>query len=226
MKAILAVSLLVVGVTGAGVVAVAAWPDGPNAGSAAEGPETGSPAVSDTDEAHTHVHARDYAALWAAASPEERAGAARLAADVEAGTAKYKDSTVAAADGYGPNPNGGPNASHWPSRAAARDQKILDPSRPESLMYWTAPDGHKVLVGAVFKVFAGQQAPTPGGDLTMWHVHQSTGTKCYPAEDDSCHGMQMLHVFFFDGVVDPFTENWAAAAGGRAAFRRAMHAMA
>jgi hypothetical protein len=235
MKSTVAIALSIAALAGVGVTAATAGNDaGGNAAPAVTSParepatamDTEPPAT-DSDAAHAHVHARDYAAAWAAATPEERAGATALVESVEAGTAKYADSTVAAADGYGPNPNGGPAASHWPSRAAARDGRILDPSRPESLMYWTAPDGNKMLVGAVFKVFPRQPAaPTPGGDLTMWHVHEAPGTKCYPAEDETCQGMQMLHVFFFDGVVDPFTESWAAAAGGRDAFLRAMRAMA
>lgn len=194
-------------------------PDAPNA----KGTD---PAATEGDAAHAHIHRRDYAAVWEAATPEEQAGATALVEAVKAGTAEYADPNVAAADGYAPNPSGGPNASHWPSRAAARDQRILDPGRPESLMYWTAPDGRKVLVGAVFKAFPLQPAPIPGGDLTMWHVHESRGAKCYPAEDDACEGTKMLHVFFFDGVVDPFMENWAAAGGGRDAFVLAMRAVA
>jgi hypothetical protein len=199
-----------------------AHPD-PPAAMDAEGTEL---PPTESEAAHAHAHRRDYAAVWAAASAEEQADARALVEQVKAGTAKYADTDVAAADGYRPNPNSGPDASHWPSRAAARDGRVLDPARPESLMYWTASDGRKVLVGAVFKAFPSQQAPTPGGDLTMWHVHESTTTKCYPAEDDTCEGTKMLHVFFFDGVVDPFTENWAAAAGGRDAFVEAMHGLA
>jgi hypothetical protein len=199
-----------------------ARPDAPTAMDA-EGPDL--PAT-ESEAAHAHAHRRDYATVREAATSEEQAGARALVEQVKAGTAEYVDTDLAAADGYRPNPNGGPDASHWPSRAATRDGRVLDPARPESLMYWTARDGRKVLVGAVFKAFPSQQAPTPGGDLTMWHVHESRGTKCYPAEDDTCDGTKMLHVFFFDGVVDPFTENWAAAAGGREAFIHAMRALA
>jgi hypothetical protein len=180
--------------------------------------------AADDDAAHRHGTMRDYDALWAAATPEERAGATALVEATKAATAKYADYDVARAAGYRPNPQGGPNATHHPGIGLVRDGRVLDPDAPESLMYWTAPNGEKVLVGAVYKAGPREDAPAPGGDLTAWHTHVDDHTRCYPAQDPGCpqHGMKMLHVFFFDGVHDPFTENMLAAAGGRRAFARAM----
>lgn len=173
-----------------------------------------------------HSHTRDYAALWAAATPEQRTGATALVDAVRAGIAPYANADAARAAGYAPNQRGGPNATHWPDRAAFRDGRTLDPTRPESLVYWTLPDGRKVLLGAMFKVAPGQTAPAPGGDLTMWHVHPAPGEMCHPAEDDGCGGTQMLHVYTFTGVVDPFAESPVAAAGGRQAFAADVRATA
>jgi hypothetical protein len=187
------------------------------------------PVAGDDDMAMSgtgHVHSRDVDALRAAATPAQRAAATALTDRVKAGIAPYADPAAATAAGYRPNPRGGPNATHWPSATAWRDGRVLDPSHPESLVYWTLPDGRKVLLGAMFKVAPGQEAPAPGGDLTMWHVHPAPGQMCHPAEDAGCSGTQMLHVYVFDGVVDPFAENPVAAAGGHRAFTADLRAIA
>lgn len=160
----------------------------------------------------------------AAATPAQRAAAVQLVAATKAATAKYADYDAGRAAGYRPNPNGGPNATHHPNPALMRDGKALDPSAPESLMYWTARDGSKVLVGAVYKTRPSENAPTPGGDLTMWHTHTASGSMCHPGVEAGCpqNTGKMLHVFFFPGARDPFAENMIAAAGGRQAFRTAM----
>jgi hypothetical protein len=92
-------------------------------------------------------------------------------------------------------------------------------------MFWTAPDGRKVLVAAVFKAAPSEAAPAPGGALTAWHTHAG-GEKCLPAQDAECpqHSMKMLHVFVFDGVDDPFAETMVTAAGGRRSFIADMRA--
>lgn len=170
-----------------------------------------------------HGHVRDYDALWEAASPEERAAATRLVADTKAATVKYADVDEALRAGYRPNPLGGKEATHYPNRSLLRDGKVLDPMAPESLMYWTAADGDKVLVGAVYKAAPAEYAPAPGGALTAWHTH-AAGNRCYPGLDSDCpdNTTKMLHVFFFDSVHDPFTESMVAAAGGRQRFADAM----
>ena len=174
-------------------------------------------------QARGHDHIRNYDALWEAASPEERAAATRLVADTKAATLKYADVDEASRAGYRPNRLGPEDATHYPNQSLMRDGKVLDPMAPESLMYWTAPDGDKVLVGVVYKAAPSEHAPAPGGALTAWHTHAS-GKKCYPGLDADCphNTTKMLHVFFFDGVDDPFTESMAAAAGGRQKFADAM----
>jgi hypothetical protein len=166
---------------------------------------------------------RDYEALWDDASAKERAAATKLVDDTRAATLKYADYEEASRAGYRPNARAGPRATHHPNPSLMRDGKVLDPSAPESLMYWTAPDGRKVLVGAVYKAGPTEEAPAPGGELTAWHTHAG-GTMCHPALEEDCPDdtMRMLHVFFFDGVQDPFAETMARAAGGRDAFARAM----
>ena len=165
---------------------------------------------------------RDYESLWEAASDDERSAAMTLVADSKAATAIYTGYEQALDAGYRPIPRGGDRATHHPNPALMRDGKVLDPGAPESLVYWTAPEGRKVLVGVVYKAAPKEVAPAPGGELTTWHTHAG-GQTCHPAIDDDCpdDGVKMLHVFFFEGVQDPFASSMAAAAGGRAAFARA-----
>jgi hypothetical protein len=182
-------------------------------------------APDDSDAGHDATKERDYAAVWAAATPEQRAAATKLVADTKVATAKYADIDAALAAGYQPNPNSGKTPTHFPKQSLMREGNALDPNAPESLMYWTAPDGHKVLVAAVFKTRATETAPTPGGLITRWHTH-ATGTLCHPATDPGCpqDTGKMLHVFIFPNVHDPFAENPIAAAGGRAQFVNDMRA--
>jgi len=182
-------------------------------GSAAAGPATGATGGG-------HAHARDYEAIWSAASAQERAGATALLEATRAGIGRFRDVDVARAEGYAPHVDR-PDATHYANPRYSRDGVVLDPEHPESLVYRTTRDGRKALMAALFKAHPGQAAPAPGGELTMWHVHPGVGQRCYPAEDTSCPDRtRMLHVYVFDGAVDPFTESMVAAAGGRAALRR------
>lgn len=50
------------------------------------------------------------------------------------------------------------------------DGKTLDPSRPESLMFYRTDLG-MTLVGIMYMMPPGQHGPQPGGRLTQWHYH-------------------------------------------------------
>lgn len=204
----------VVGVASATIVALGAADVGADVGADDRPPPAVAKATSAPPPAGNHDHvSRDYSALWDAATPEERAGATRLVDETRVGIERYRDVEVALADGYAPRLDR-PRATHFPSATARADGAVLDPTRPESLVYRTLPDGRKVLLGALFRVGAGEEAPAPGGPLSAWHSHPSRGKRCYPATDPGCSGgAQMLHVYVFGGVVDPFAESPAAAAG-------------
>jgi hypothetical protein len=147
----------------------------------------------------------------------------RLVADTKAATVKYADVDEALRAGYRPNRRSGEEVTHYPNQSLMRDGKLLDPTAPESREYWTATDGDKVLVGVVYKAAPTEHAPAPGGALTTWHTH-AAGNKCYRGSDSDCpdNTTKMLHVFFFDGVHDPFTESMVGAAGGRHRFADTM----
>lgn len=62
---------------------------------------------------------------------------------------------------------------HANNQAYEHDGRVLDPERPETLVYAVAPDGRTVLLGALFAMpSAGEPGPTVGGPLTVWHAHE------------------------------------------------------
>jgi hypothetical protein len=61
------------------------------------------------------------------------------------------------------------------------DDVILDPDKPESLVFDTKPDGTKTLAAAMYMLKPGTplaDVPNIGGKLMQWHTHQNL---CYNA---------------------------------------------
>ena len=99
--------------------------------------------------------------------------ATELLLATRAALARYADPAVAAADGYHVNGLAGIDF-HAGNPSYEHDDLILDPARPETLVYAVAPDGRPVLMGAMFLMpKIGQPGPTVGGPLTVWHAHQN-----------------------------------------------------
>lgn len=133
--------------------------------------------------------------------------AARLLRTTEAAVAQYADVDVARAAGFRPNPNQLGALVHYPNFANRRDSAVLDPERPEGLVYYRTPAGELRLVGALYTAGAGALPPSPGGDLTRWHSH-TPGCE-HPAEVPACADqvrLYMLHVWLVDRVVNPFAD--------------------
>ncbi len=126
------------------------------------------------------------------ATPDEQANAARLLADVKAGIAKYASLQAALADGYESKKSFGPEVrtAHFRNKAFVTDDRILDPKRPEGLVYMHTPEGRTVLLGAFFVAPRGQ-GPRPGGPLTEWHTHNERGHS------------EMMHVWIVVDKPDP-----------------------
>ena len=106
-------------------------------------------------------------------TPAQQEAAARLVAETRAGIAKYQNIEVALADGY--RASTAPNAPtvHYENPAYAHDGLILDPDRPEDLVYANTSHG-PVLLGAMYMMpKAGEPGPDIGGSLTRWHVHEN-----------------------------------------------------
>jgi hypothetical protein len=103
---------------------------------------------------------------------QERA-AADLAARTRAALRRYTDIHAALAAGYRPSLLRTGYSVHLENKANDRDGRVLDPDRPEMLMYAIA-DGRATLLSAVFTMpRAGQAGPDPGGPLTRWHSHNA-----------------------------------------------------
>ena len=151
--------------------------------------------------AESHSHAAEHAGSLDAEASE-------LLESVKKTAAKYEDSEAARADGFVPNPDARGLAVHWRNRDYIQDDAILDPERPEGLVYLTR-DGSERLVGVFFKAPRGVDPPNPGG--IVWHTHMP-GCDMH---DDSCFAGHMIHVWTADGVVDPFADNLRQALGGR-----------
>jgi hypothetical protein len=56
----------------------------------------------------------------------------------------------------------------------AKDKVVLDPTRPESLVYWWPKRGAPVLVGFMYRAPLGKP-PAFGGKLLAWHSHTENG---------------------------------------------------
>jgi hypothetical protein len=71
---------------------------------------------------------------------------------------------------------------HYRSARYDNDDRVLDPERPEALVYW-APEGiQPVLVGFMFRASALRPAPDPHrvGPLLSWHAHAACDAHAEP----------------------------------------------
>jgi hypothetical protein len=159
------------------------------------------------------------------ATPEEVRAADDLFAATAAALGKYEDIDVAADAGYNVSGLAGIDF-HADNPAYDDDGHILDPERPETLVYAVAASGQPVLLGAMFKMDGvGDAGPAVAGPLTVWHAHDHI---CFTAPFTiagltSPYGLcplgsvtlpitqEMLHVWVLPGVVDRFgdiDEEW------------------
>ena len=151
------------------------------------------------------------------ATPEQQAAAAQLLADTRASIARYQDPAAAIAAGFKP----GPASSAEPLRHfenSANANAILDPNRPQALVYAQTSHGLQ-LIGAMYQMKrAGQWGPDPGGPLTQWHQHEGVCFSPFgfefsfetpfwtcPVGSTSITTPPMLHVWIIDnGKNGPF----------------------
>jgi hypothetical protein len=152
------------------------------------------------------------------ATAAEQEAADKLVSDTEAGAARFEDLEVARAAGYEqmvgkrgkqPVPS---RPAHFLNKEYVEDEKILDPERPEGLMYMKTRDGETKLIGALYVAPRGA-GPTVGGELTQWHTHsllcigydETKGVvvslrRLSGCLEDSSPGseLEMMHVWLFD----------------------------
>jgi hypothetical protein len=129
---------------------------------------------------HTHEHlARTQAGVimrpWsgnAHATVTQEQAAGKLAAATASSAHRFDRIEAALAAGYRwpLGSHTGPDV-HLENEAYKKDGRVLDPERPEMLVY-AVDGGRAVLLGVVFVMErAGEPGPAPGGPITRWHAH-------------------------------------------------------
>jgi uncharacterized membrane protein len=115
------------------------------------------------------------------------------------------------------------NRTHFPNLQNMFDDVILDPERPEWLIYSDLPGGGKVLMGFMFFTREPNEVgPTPAGNLAQWHYHHYDPPKCAikglwtvsdADEKGECaegipvmRSPEMFHVWLIDHPLGRFTE--------------------
>ena len=114
---------------------------------------------------------------------------------------------------------------HYYNEEYIFDDVVLDPDRPEFLMYYGTPKGQK-LAGLMFYTRRSEErGPQVGGSLTRWHFHVWATPKCLVGgllplgradEEAGCErgapghrSPEMMHVWLLDHPGGPFaTSMW------------------
>jgi hypothetical protein len=219
----------IAGVVGAAVVAVTALTagavvaahgeetpaDAAGAGSPGTGPDQTMSEASSGDEraagpagghhgsgaGHRHDPRPPYEQRYADATADERQAADELLASVRSALAPYADVDAAVAAGYDPPRRPGVRTAHYIDRSVAQEGHVLDPTRPNGLVYDTSPTGEPVLLGAFFMAPPGSPAPASAGGLVVWHSHAPSCPAFFATADEPCtDSLRMLHVWTVDRV--------------------------
>jgi hypothetical protein len=173
-------------------------------------------ALATPDARHAHAGAL-LQATNDVATPDQVAAAAQLYAETKAAVLPYQDWHKAWAAGYRP---GGPTSmpsTHWMNDAYVKAGYVMDPHRPQGLVYGNSRSG-PVLLGAMFQMqHIGQFGPDPGGPLTAWHQHENicftpfgfefsfmTPYATCPLGSIDISVSPMLHVWFYKTSGGPF----------------------
>ncbi|MDX6231798.1 MAG: hypothetical protein QOH68_766 [Nocardioidaceae bacterium] len=112
---------------------------------------------------------------------EEQAAAENEVAITVLRLPQWSDPAVAEAAGFRSIGDGFTGVEHFVNAAFMDDDSILDPDRPESLVYSTEGGGRR-LVAAMYMLKRGtplSDVPNIGGKLMQWHTHENL---CYNAE--------------------------------------------
>ena len=110
--------------------------------------------------------------------------------------------------------------SHYVNEKYVFDDAVLDPERPEFLMYYDTPEGKK-FTGYMFLVNEPlARGPQIGGPLTLWHYHIFSDDLCFeggliivaqPDNGKCARGVpqrrspEMLHVWLIDHPAGEFS---------------------
>lgn len=149
----------------------------------------------------------------------QQRAAAELAAQTRQATARYTDLRAALADGYRTSLSKTGTDVHLENKANGKDGAVLDPQRPEMLVY-AVEGGRATLLGVVYVMErAGRAGPQPGGPITRWHAHNLCATALppglgivspyggCPALSVSVASPEMMHVWTVDNPGGAFAES-------------------
>jgi hypothetical protein len=138
-----------------------------------------------TAAGHTHVAAHPYDPALPVdlsgtpgVTPQQQAAAEQLVVLTIARLPQWADQKVALAHGFHSIGDGFTGIEHLVNQAFMHDSTVLDPDRPESLVYDTKGATPR-LVAAMYMVAPGTPltaVPDVGGALVQWHVHDNL---CY-----------------------------------------------
>ena len=176
-----------------------------------------------------HTHGANLPEV-AAATDEQRAAAEALWKASVANAEHWRDPEAAAAAGFRfkDDDQAGPGRQvrflHVPNPSWRADGRVLDPARPETLVYWNGPGDRLTLVGVMYTAARGSRGPAVGGPITRWHDHEScrdpgTRAKLGRPVDGVCPDGQvyrrsgeMMHVWFTDDLATAFARRAPLAA--------------
>jgi hypothetical protein len=130
----------------------------------------------------------------------------------------WNDYDTGLADGFELPPR---DPRHFRNKAFLLDSEILDPDRPEYLMYFPTLGGKTELVAFMFVTSdRSQWGPQLGGPLTVWHYHVWRKKQCVDREvislgfvgaNEKCEkgvgghrSLEMMHVWLIDHPQGPF----------------------
>lgn len=80
----------------------------------------------------------------------------------------WGDPDVARAEGFEPSQ---PCSTHWVNPAYVSDGRLLDPTRPEYLVFYPDDSGTLRLTSAMFTALGGSHGPQLFGTQLVWHYH-------------------------------------------------------
>ena len=183
--------------------------------------EAGTSGDASGPETADHAHGPNLPEV-AAATDQERAKAEALWKASAANAEQWRDPDAAAAAGFRfkDKDEAGPERRvrflHVPNPAWRADGRVLDPARPETLIYWNRPGDRLTLVGVMYTAARGEAGPAVGGPITRWHDHEfcrdpATRAKLGRPVDGACpegqvyrRSGEMMHVWFADDLATAF----------------------
>ncbi len=153
-------------------------------------------------------------------TPDQQAVADRFIATSDATVAKYRDLSVAQAEGWQPITPPDGKVVHYALADRIADGRVLDPTAPESLVYaFGGPQRTPYFLGAMYLMEGTGDPPDPGGCAMVWHNHENLclapgkGMVGVVASDGSCpDGAEnapttyMLHAWSIPMPGGPFSE--------------------